>query len=261
MLHVYRPPPPLAFHVESLWYARDYRVPHRQERVLPNGRFQLVIGLAERSAPCGSATCPSIVGIRSRYTIVDTAALQSVIGVLFSPGGARAFIDVPAHDFYNEVIPLDLVWGTAAGLRSELQEAAAPVDKFRVLEAALLRRLAQRPALHCAVGYGLREFHREPHMRSVLGVVRETGISRRRFSQLFREQVGTTPKLYCRILRFQQVVQQIASGAPVDWADVALAGGYCDQAHLAREFREFSGLSPGAFLTADRPYPNHLAMD
>ncbi len=81
------------------------------------------------------------------------------------------------------------------------------------------------------------------------------------FSQLFREQVGITPKLYCRLLRFRQVVRQITSGGPVDWADVALAGGYCDQAHLAHEFRDFSGISPGSYLAAVRPFVNHVRMD
>jgi AraC-like DNA-binding protein len=47
----------------------------------------------------------------------------------------------------------------------------------------------------------------------------------------------------------------------VDWAGVALAGGYCDQAHLIHEFRNFSGLSPGAWLAAERPFLNHVRMD
>ncbi len=43
--------------------------------------------------------------------------------------------------------------------------------------------------------------------------------------------------------------------------DVALAGGYCDQAHLAHEFRDFSGISPGSYLVAERPFVNHVHMD
>jgi len=47
----------------------------------------------------------------------------------------------------------------------------------------------------------------------------------------------------------------------VDWADVALAGGYYDQAHLAHEFREFSGLSPSSYLMAEHPFVNHVRVD
>jgi AraC-like DNA-binding protein len=54
---------------------------------------------------------------------------------------------------------------------------------------------------------------------------------------------------------------QIASGQPVDWVDVALAGGFCDQAHLVHEFRAFSGLAPERYLRAERPFPNHVRTD
>jgi len=255
MLLEHRPPPTLAPCIEKLWYCEAYQAARRYERVLPNGTFQLVIDLA-------SAFPPLIVGMRSRYAVLDTAALRSIMGVLFRPGGARAFFDAPADAFYNQEIPLDLVWGSdAMGLRVRLQEAATPAEKFRALEAALERRAKKRLELHSAVRYGLGEFRRMPHTRGVLRVTREAGLSRRRFSQLFREQVGLTPKLYCRLHRFQQVLRQIAGGGPVDWADVALAGGYCDQAHLAHEFRDFSGISPGAYLASDPPFPNHVPMD
>jgi AraC-like DNA-binding protein len=93
------------------------------------------------------------------------------------------------------------------------------------------------------------------------GGSQEAGLSRRRFTQLFREQIGLTPKLYCRVQRFQNALQQIASGASVHWAQLALAAGYCDQAHLAHEFRDFSGLSPGAYLASDRRSANNVSID
>jgi AraC-like DNA-binding protein len=109
--------------------------------------------------------------------------------------------------------------------------------------------------------YALGEFARAPHIRSVLEVTKEAGLSRRRFAQLFREQVGLTPKLFCRLHRFRGVLRQIALGAPVDWADIALAGGYCDQSHLVHEFRDFSGTSPSAYLASERTLANRLPAD
>jgi len=270
MLLTYRPAAPIASYVEQFWYCEDYQVPHRRERVLPNGRFQLILNLSDHfvseanACPPGqSQSSPSalIVGMQSRYTVIDTASLQSIIGVLFWPGAARAFFHPPADEFHNQNIPLDLVWGTAAGeLRERLREEATPARKFAVLEATLQARVEQRAGLHAAVRYAIGEIQREPHIRSVLKLTRDAGLSRRRFAQVFREQVGVTPKLYCRLHRFRQVVRQISFGAPVDWADVALAGGYCDQAHLAHEFREFAGISPGTYVAADRPFLNHVAM-
>jgi len=52
-----------------------------------------------------------------------------------------------------------------------------------------------------------------------------------------------------------------ATGSEIDWADVALAGGYFDQAHLVHEFRDFSGLTPGEYAAADRPFANHVPIE
>jgi AraC-like DNA-binding protein len=157
------------------------------------------------------------------------------------------------------------VWGAqVTGLSDRLQTATNAAEKFRALEDALLcvRGGGGGPLeLHPAVAYGLRAFRQVSHIRSVIGASNEAGLSRRRFTQLFREQIGMTPKAYCRLLRFRHIVRQIASGAPVDWAAAALAGGYCDQAHLAHEFRAFSGMSPTAFLAAERPFINHVRVD
>jgi AraC-like DNA-binding protein len=206
----------------------------------------------------------AVVGARSQYIEIDTAAIHSLIGVNFWPGGTRTLFDVPAGDFYNQIVPLDLVraW-IATQLRDCLQETTSLAEKFRVLENVLLEIVGRNEPidLHAAVRYGLEKFQGSPHLHSVLDVVREAGLSRCRFSQLFREQVGITPKLYCRLQRFHQVVRQIDAGGPVDWADVALAGGYCDQAHLANEFSDFSGLSPGRFLEAKRPFLHHVRVD
>ena len=75
------------------------------------------------------------------------------------------------------------------------------------------------------------------------------------------EQVGITPKLYCRLHRFQRVLQQITSGVPVDWADVALGGGYYDQAHMNHEFYDFSGISPVTYLASNPRSLTHVPID
>ncbi len=250
-----RPSLALAPYIETLWYCEGYGATHRRERVLPNGRFQLIIDLAAPSAPA------LLIGMRTGYDILETACLQSVMGVLFRPGGSLPFFDTPADSLYNQALPLDLIWGSGSGeLRDRLLESASPSGRLGILNAELQRRL-ERAELHPAVLYALGVFSHDPHTRGVIEIARDAGLSRRRFAGLFREQVGLPPKLYCRLRRFQQVVRRVASGARVDWAEVALAGGYYDQAHMAHEFREFSGVSPGAWAASERPFQNHAIVD
>jgi AraC-like DNA-binding protein len=257
----YKPTGRLSAYVEELWYCDGHGVVPEIKRALPNGRFQLLISLSD--APIGGrgranwevgrGASSLVVGMQTHFSEIDTSTLESAMWVMFWPGAARAFFDAPADAFYNDRVPLDLIWGPLAGeLRNRVWEASTPAEKFQAMETALLQRVNRRLELHPAVRYALGEFARAPHIRSVLDVAREAGLSRRRFAQLFREQVGLTPKLHCRLHRFQDVLRQIDSGAPVDWADLALAGGYYDQAHLANEFRSFSGISPASYLAGER---------
>src|SRR4026209_3040679 len=74
------------------------------------------------------------------------------------------------------------------------------------------------------------------------------GLSQRRFIQVFKAEVGMTPKLFSRIQRFQQARTFIQQNPSLNWADLALDLGYFDQSHLIREFNEFSGLNPTDYL-------------
>jgi AraC-like DNA-binding protein len=261
----------LASYVERLWYCKGYQGVHGTGRALPNGRFQLAISLTEDPISAladpmgdgggGPASC-MLLGIRSRFSIIDTGKLRSAMGVVFRPGGVYAFLNTSADAFHNKCVPLDLIWGSMVGsLAERLRTAKHPAGKFRVLEATLLERINQRVHLNDAVKYALEEFARRPHITSVQKVAQEAGLSRRWFAQLFREQIGLTPKLYCRVQRFQNALKQIGSGASVDWAQLALAAGYYDQAHLIRDFRDLSGLSPCAYLASNSRAGNRVSID
>jgi AraC-like DNA-binding protein len=197
----------------------------------------------------------------------DRAGSDSVRhGSRFSARWGTRLLSIPSSDFYNQVVPLDAVWGShVTQLQERLWAVTTGRGKLRVLETALLQALQrgneERFGLHGSVLYALQAFRHVPHIRTVNDVAKDAGLSRRRLSQLFREQVGMTPKLYCRLTRFRKVVRQIAAGGPIDWADLASAGGYFDQAHLAHEFRDFSGFSPSCYLEAERPFPNHVRID
>ena len=81
---------------------------------------------------------------------------------------------------------------------------------------------------------------------SVDGLARRCGWSARSLERRFRHAVGLPPKLFSRIVRFQRVFAAARAGKP-DWAGLAIDCGYYDQAHLNRDFREFTGSSPAAY--------------
>jgi len=99
-----------------------------------------------------------------------------------------------------------------------------------------------------------------PNTHSIADVGDEVGFSLRRFIEIFDNEVGLTPKLYCRIQRFQYAIRLAHRSDEVDWADLAATAGYYDQSYMIRDFQEFSGMSPRAYLKQRGPHLNHVPL-
>jgi AraC-like DNA-binding protein len=99
-----------------------------------------------------------------------------------------------------------------------------------------------------------------PETQKISDVSDRTGLSARRFIDVFRKEVGLTPKLFCRVRRFQRVLRHITAGQKVDWAEIALTCGYFDQAHFIHDFRAFSGINPSSYLADHTSHMNHVPM-
>lgn len=268
----YRPAAPLNRVVKMLWYARVPKAAHRRERILPTGASQIILNLARdylldcpEGGPERRSAHSAIVGARSVYEIVDTADMADLIGMVIGPGQLSRLVEDAADLFSNRGVALGDVWGgQASALRDRLRELATPRERLYCLERFLKARLTG-PALHpeslraCAVQFALDSFGREQGVRSVREVARRIGWSERRFSQVFREEVGLTPKVWCRIQRFQRAVRQLHAGREVAWAELALDCGFYDQSHFANEFRAFSGIDATTYSARRTLWANHVS--
>jgi AraC-like DNA-binding protein len=82
---------------------------------------------------------------------------------------------------------------------------------------------------------------------TVRNVCDRVGLSHRRFIEVFKAEVGLTPKLFHRVQRFQRILALAREYRAPDWSRLALDCGFFDQSHLIRDFVEFSGFSPEDF--------------
>jgi AraC-like DNA-binding protein len=239
-----RPGPPLSEFVDFLWTYERYLPPHAQERLLPTGTMELVFTMDAAGRVAGG-----IAGPRTEFLLLDTPRPFSAIAVHFRPGGGFPFFGVPGCELHNRNVSLDMVWGGyAATVRDRLWEAKTPEQRFGILEQALVASARGSFDRHPAVRYALAVFDGSIGARRVSEVVQRIGLSSRRFAELFRSEVGFSPKAFCRIRRFNEALRRIERLTDVDWADVALSCGYFDQAHFNHDFRAFAGLSPSSYL-------------
>ena len=273
MLYLERVPhPALVPFVHTLWYSYDPLATHSRQRVLPTGRAQVVVSLACDSLTDANhptdprrASPPGLfLGLYSTYQHIDTIDLAELIGISFHPGGTLPFFPHSASLFSNCETDLENLWGASfRTLRDRLRDLTTPAQKFDLLESFLLDqfRRARVSALDRMVDHALKTIHAAPQIATVTALARTTGLSSRRLSQIFREHVGVSPKLYCRIQRFQKTVLQLHRGTEIPWPELALACGYYDQSHFANDFRAFSGFSPTHYTASTRPWSNHINVD
>ena len=163
----------------------------------------------------------------------------------------------PGHIGLVTVRALDLV--RRAARRTDRCHAAGTLDCCaREAVRWVEQRIRSGVRLSPAIAWLLSQIRCTGGAVSIARLREQTGWSKTRLSSAFHEQVGVTPKLYARIIRFNRALRLIHTQQST-LAEVAADAGYYDQPHLNSEFRELSGFTPTEFQHAHR-YPNSVSV-
>jgi transcriptional regulator GlxA family with amidase domain len=84
-------------------------------------------------------------------------------------------------------------------------------------------------------------------------LARDIGFSRRHFGERFRSEFGIAPKVAARVFRFERACR-LFRRFPRRIADVAMASGFHDQAHMVREWHALAGCSPREWIRGELPF-------
>jgi AraC-like DNA-binding protein len=262
------PSTPLSQVVESIWYGEN-APPHRFERFLPTGDVDLVINVRDAElrryeiADLESSrrfAGPIVSGPHNRPYVIDTRQQAALLGVRFRPGCARQVLGVPLDELSNEHVALADLWGPAALAVQEAAMRATPEERFASVERVLTARMAGARLPHAAVVRALHTLAAARGPSPVGAVVEASGLSARRFIELFRRDVGMPPKRFWRVMRFRRALRALTRGASANLTSLALDNDYYDQAHFIREFKEFSGITPTTYRSTAGAYDNQVPL-
>lgn len=268
MMQTRAPRPPLVGVVKTLWAsARGAPRPGARERVLPTGDVHLALRLDDVPLrlfddprdPSGFVVgCCVVGGARAAPYLRDVSAPTASVGAQLTPSGVRALFGVSAAALAGRHTELGTLWGAdAARLRRRLAAIEDPGERLDAFEAALASRLVGGTELHPAVVHALARFET---IDDVATVARETGWSTRRLSTLFFDAVGLSPKVFARVARLQRTLPS-ALDPTRPLAVVAADCGFSDQAHLTRELRTLTGLTPATYRRARPLLTNHVPLE
>jgi len=221
--------------------------------VIPRPEIQLVVRFG--SSARGGLDVHAF-GARERVHRKLIRGGQRAVTARLQIGAPAALLGVPAAAMAGHIVALEDLWGNAASQRlyARLAAARTTAEAAAILERAIAERLAAagadraRPELARAAAARLAS-------ASVHSVAVELGVSERHLRRVFRETVGVSPKAFAKLTRFQRALRAARAGAPANWASIAAAVGYYDQAHLIAEFRAIAGVTPRALLSELRAAP------
>ena len=201
-------------------------------------------------------------GPRGSFAVVDGACAPSYLEVWLSPLGAYALLGTPMDELGRTFVDLgDLVGRHGWRLGDTVRELRTWSERFAAFDDFLLHRIGGGPAAAPEVRWAWRQLVSSAGAVPIGSLARDTGWSHKHLIRKFRQQVGLTPKTAARLLRFEHVWRRLGDGESARWDRIAADGGYADQSHLIRDFREFTGGSPADFLARSIPAaPRELAQ-
>jgi AraC-like DNA-binding protein len=214
------------------------------------GPFSIALS---RPPSAGDKWSSFAAGLHAGPVMMDSSGDAACVQVNFTPRGARRFYGLPMSELDARMVTLeDLGDRALLTLRQRLGEETDWDRRLALVERFVVARLRETSPADNATDWAFREMKRSGGEVRISRIARTLGCSRKHLAACFARDFGLAPKSIARMVRFQNVLARARRETPA-WADIAAASGYADQAHLTREFLEFSGVTPTQWAARQQP--------
>ncbi|WP_309119283.1 helix-turn-helix domain-containing protein [Paenibacillus sp.] len=210
------------------------------DRVLPDGCSDIIFEHdlkrnKYRTLFCGFIDEPFTITYDQHYPLRK-------FGVRFFPGGIYSMLGIPQQEFANSHVDIDLVWASMTKeIEARIFEETSFEKKARIMDEYLLSCVRTKIiANDNLINNLLYHIFVTEGKKSVRELASKEAISTRQMNRIFYRWIGTSPKRFCEVVRFQSIVNVIQSSPVID-RTLAFNHGYFDQAHMIRDFKRFYG--------------------
>lgn len=228
----------------------------RVNRILPDTAivmsFRLKgIVLSLENEITGTLPRLAISGIRKSDRLINYQKGSSNLLVVFSPMGASAFVTEPLNELFEITAPLDALKGfrNASELEDKLDNANDNNSVIELVEDFLLSRF-RLPKADALIAKAINQIsHAHGNIR-IKNLAEDLCISQDPLEKRFRRITGVSPKQFAHISRMKMVINDIRSSKYQDLSETVFNAGYFDLPHFHKDFKNFTGQTPGQFFEA-----------
>ena len=246
----FEPPEELRDTIKCFWYTRmDFGELQSSFEVLPDGYAEIIFhfgGGCSISYNGGLQPLPSpfMMGLLNQPVLLNAKNLLEVIGIRCFPWTVFDLLGLPSGKdgvriFEHPIAQLQSPLNNSIHA-NRLDEALAQVKEYFL---HIRSRIAIDSMLFKA-GVALRNANGTIPVSQVAAAANATV---RTLERKFSQSSGHTVKDVSRLMRFEQVRNQLWLNPNTNIAGLAHELGYTDQSHLSREFKRYTGTTPAAF--------------
>jgi len=265
--YLHKPSQTLAQYVKSYWMIENIMNPGatHMQHIVPSGLIELSFYLSDKPESMDQSKSLSensiITGQIKKYFDIRVCGSLSIFSVYFFPHGLAAFLDVPIRELTNQTIPLKyLISDFTNELEDQLTASSIFIERVSIIEKFLCKRLGQTRKKY--------QFERINHCIDIINqkkgfvdipyLASEACLSRKQFERTFLDYVGSSPKQFLKVIRFQHAIYQKSLNTGLTLTQLALYGGYYDQSHMIADFIALSGKTPKDYFNNCDPVSDYF---
>jgi AraC-like DNA-binding protein len=199
--------------------------------------------------PAKTSPETAVVGPQTyRRAHVHLSGQIHVFNILFQPTGLNRLVGINMTSLVNQDPAASDVLGKAAAV---LRDAVHTAADFQLRVAAVERWVGimlDKRGPDGTIGLASRRMIALRGRARIEDLVAKSDLSTSQFQRRFATQVGMTPKLFARTIRFDRALVARRDAPSRPWTDIIHELGYFDQAHFIRECHAFTGLPPSSLV-------------
>lgn len=253
---VYSPSEKLSKYIKLYWTLEgDFSDTPTKNRVFPDGCIELIFhygSLFKKYNINGAAIQPRCFfhGQLTKFIEIEATGKTGIFSIRFQPHGLKPFVNFNVNRITDDVINIEDVWNSAGEkLANEMITATSNEIRIKIIEDFLLAQLKE--ISNDVIPSSVKQIEQASGMISIDEVASDAYLGRRQFERKFSETVGLSPKMFARIIRFNYVLKLIEKKEWNNLSQLAQDGGFYDQAHFIKDFKDFTGLNPKSYFAED----------